>query len=239
MRAAEVMERAPNAQPPLSVVPPAALQEPFEEGALVRVFPCTFSGLRPRFATGFLVAKVLSFDLETRTYTVVPIAEKRSPRPGIPEGSVVEQCTDGMAFFDRAGRRSSEGAKAVNEALKARDAADAKRARAEVSTEVAKRRAKKATEEKNEALSLNAKLSAQMDALSSGDPNDPRLTHLGRMLAKALTAEAQDMVRVEVRRTDVEEKKRKSAERRAKALEEDLDHIKTLKNAACKRARDA
>jgi hypothetical protein len=78
------------------------------------------------FSVGILAARVASFKPETRTHTAVPTAELQRTRPGVPE-----HCDDLSSTFDSGRRRSSEGAKVVNEARAARDAAETKMEKAE------------------------------------------------------------------------------------------------------------
>ena len=84
------------------------------------------------------------------------------------------------------------------------------------------KKAKGAQAKVADALKVTSTLQAEAAALYTGDRFDPRLTHRGRLLAKALTKEGEAVVVREQRRTE-------AADRR-----ENL-----LKKNALKRAREA
>ena len=104
-----------------------------------------------------------------------------------------------------------------------------------------KGRSEKANEGKKDSDAEIAKLNAELAALSNRDPKDPRLSHRGRLPAKALTADAPKLVEIDVRKTEMEAKARARAVRISEELRTELDHTKDLQNKAneCARTTEA
>ena len=100
-------------------------------------------------------------------------------------------CSDGNEeMYSRGGRPSSEVAKKVNALSRATErlVADVEHARVQIEREAKKAKVSRAREAA--AKQQVASLQAEVSALYSGDPRDPRLSFRGRMLAQSLTKEA-------------------------------------------------
>jgi colicin import membrane protein len=160
-------------------------------------------------------------------------------------------------LYDRRGRKSSEGAKAVSEAKKEEAAAKKKEAtavkKAEAAVAAALRKAEKAEEaaekekqrcvkveaKRQVALADAAKARVEMAALFAGDPKDPRLSHCGRVFARALTHDARKLVQREKHKTEMEQRARRRAVLEEKTAKIKMERARELSNAAHRKARKA
>ena len=212
----------------------------FERGERVRVLACTSPGKLPRLATSCGEAVVVSFDEVSREYAVKPLAMFSRVQTKILEAYVVPPSRDGADEMNsRGGNQSSEATKVINGLSQKVQKLTVQLEQAQVQIEREQKKAKGAQAKVADGLKVMAALQAEAAALYTGDRCDPRLTHRGRLLAKALTKEGEAVVVREQRRTEAAERATRRALKRLRLVEGKLERENLLKKNALKRAREA
>jgi hypothetical protein len=223
-------------------------------GTIVRVQGLTDSTreLRAKHRTSIDRAKVLKYDPETDTYTVMPendASGPRRPRSGVSPRALESTCTTGAEeVCSRSGVLDSrEKKKRVQERQRA-DEVEAEAAKVGEEKERLKEVEKEVIMKKLEAEAQIKSAEAATAAVVRGDPLDPSLTMVGKAAAAAIDA-ATDRGQLERRhraQLEIEEKKRETAEAKARALEAVALALEAaekrslaLKNAMAQRARAA
>jgi len=164
-------------------------------------------GLRPRLALGCGRCRVVAFNVYTRTYPVKPLDTYSRVLTKTPEWALRRAISGDPDMNTRNGGRSSQAAKEIATLRGQLRAVEIRDARLQA-TQGAEREkvTKKQKKDKAKTKSLEKRLAgvkAEVDALYSGDPHDPRLSFRGRCLARTLTAEARGLMEREERRTEV------------------------------------
>jgi len=179
-------------------------------------------------------AKAIVSEVVKKADRVVSTAQTKSAK-------VITAAAKGSAKIAGDARREvARATKVAEREVRAAQSSAAAMAAAERSRAVAaEEKASRATEAAKAVKAALAASEADKEALFAGDPNDPRLSGRGRMLARVLD-EGRKVSQVRLERSvEFEKKKRVKAEQVAEAAEGRAAHLRTLKNKALQEKRKA